>query len=179
VKSGDLHSIKTGLDGPFAEGASKTVGFVAIPKNRLMLIAGIVWCAAGAMVSRIGLPLLWANGGSQVVLDLLAVIVFLVFYLMIFSRLVVRHTARIRARPERRLPFWDFFDGRSYAVMVIMMAGGMWLRLSGTVPNWMIAFSYSGIGFALFSCGTRFLVVYWRKDVLMEAAAGGPSRPPS
>ena len=30
---------------------------VRIPKNQLMLIAGMVWCASGAMVAMIGLPL--------------------------------------------------------------------------------------------------------------------------
>jgi len=173
-------SAKADLVKPSGAGATTTVGLVAIPKNRLMLIAGIVWCVAGAMVCRIGLPLLWHfRGRTQAALDLLAVVVFLVFYQLIFAPLVGRHTARIRARPERRLPFWDFFDGRSWTVMAIMMAGGMWLRLSGVAPGWMIAFFYSWLGFALFSCGTRFLVVYWRKDVLMEAAAGGPSGPPS
>jgi hypothetical protein len=147
------------------------VDSVTIPKNQLMLIAGIVWCVAGAMVSRIGLPLLWGSGAAQLGLDLLAVVVFLIFYLLIFARLVVRHTARVRARSEQRLPFWDFFDGRSWAVMAIMMGGGMWLRLSGTVPNWMIAFFYTGLGLALFSCGTRFLVVYTRKDVLSKPAS--------
>lgn len=137
-----------------------------------MLIAGVVWCVAGAMVCRIGLPLLWHVGGrARLALDVLAVAVFLVFYLLIFAPLVGRHTARIRARPEQRLPFWDFFDGRSWAVMAIMMGGGMWLRLSHVAPNWMIAFFYSGLGFALFSCGTRFLVVYWRKDVLKPLPA--------
>ena len=51
--------------------------------------------------------------------------------------------------------------------MVIMMAGGMWLRLSQVVPNWMIAFFYSGLGIALFSCGVRFLGAFSRKAVLI------------
>src|SRR5689334_20985938 len=140
--------------------------FVAIPKNRLMLIAGVVWCVAGAMVSGIGLPLLWKLGSTQLVLYPLAGAVFLIFYFLIFSRLVVKHTERIRERSEQRLPFWNFFDTSSYVVMVIMMAGGMWLRLSHIVPNWMIAFFYSGLGVALFSCGVRFLGVFSRKDVL-------------
>jgi len=141
--------------------------FVAIPKNRLMLIAGVVWCIAGAMVSRIGLPLLWTLGFAQLVLYPLAVVIFLIFYFLIFSGLVVKHTERIRARSEQRLPFWNFFDTSSYIVMVIMMAGGMWLRLAHIIPNWMIAFFYSGLGTALFSCGVRFLSVFSRKDVLM------------
>lgn len=141
--------------------------FVTVPKNLLILIAGIVWCFAGAMVCKIGLPLLWNLGLTQWLLYPLAVVVFLIFYFLIFSRLVTKHTERIRQRPEPRLPFWSFFDASSYVVMVIMMAGGMWLRLSHIVPDWMIAFFYSGLGLALFSCGVRFLGAFSRKDVLM------------
>jgi hypothetical protein len=148
---------------------------VAIPKNRLMLIAGIVWCVAGAMVSGIGLPLLWKLGSTQLVLYPLAGVVFLIFYFRVFSGLVVKHTERIRARSEQRLPFWNFFDTSSYVVMAIMMAGGMWLRLARVVPNWMIAFFYSGLGIALFSCGVRFLGVFSRQDVLM--VKGEPAIP--
>jgi hypothetical protein len=141
--------------------------WVAVPKNLLILIAGIVWCIAGAMVCKIGLPLLWNLGSTQWLLVPLAVVVFLIFYFLIFSRLVTKHTERIRQRPERKLPFWNFFDTSSYVVMVIMMAGGMWLRLSHIVPDWMIAFFYSGLGIALFSCGVRFLAAFSRKDVSM------------
>ncbi len=141
---------------------------VAIPKNGLILIAGLVWCVAGAMVSKIGMPLLWNLGVTQLILYPLAGLVFLIFYFLIFSRLVVKHTERIRQRPESKLPVWSFFDISSYVVMVIMMAGGMWLRLSHIIANWMIAFFYSGLGLALFSCGVRFLGAFSRKDVLME-----------
>jgi len=140
---------------------------VAIPKNKLMLIAGLVWCVAGAMVSGIGLPLLWKLGATQLVLYPLAGVIFLIFYFLIFSRLVVKHTERIRERSEQRLPFWNFFDRSSYIVMAIMMAGGMWLRLAHVFPNWMIGFFYSGLGIALFSCGVRFLGVFSRKEVLV------------
>jgi hypothetical protein len=142
------------------------IDFIVIPKNRLMLIAGMVWCVAGAMVCAIGLPLLWKLGFTQLILYPLACVVFLIFYFLIFSRLVIKHTERIRERPEPRLPFWNFFDTSSYIVMVIMMGGGMWLRLGHIVPNWMIAFFYSGLGIALFSCGVRFLGVFSRKEVL-------------
>jgi hypothetical protein len=118
------------------------------------------------MVSKIGLPLLWNLGLTRLILYPLAVVVFLIFYFLIFSKLVNKHTERIRQRPEPKLPFWNFFDRSSYVVMVIMMAGGMWLRLSHIVPNWMIAFFYSGLGIALFSCGVRFLGVFSRKEVL-------------
>ena len=144
--------------------------FMAVPKNRLMFIAGLVWCLAGGMVCSIGLPLLWNLGGTQLALYPLALIIFLLFYFLIFSKLVVKHTERIRRRPEPQLPLWSFFDKASYIVMVIMMAGGMWIRLSHIVPNWMIAFFYSGLGIALFLCGVRFLSVFSRKEVLRVEA---------
>ena len=139
---------------------------VAVPKNILILIAGMVWCVAGAMVSGVGLPLLWNLGFTRLILYPLAGVIFLIFYFLIFSRLVNKHTERIRERPEQRLPFWNFFDTSSYVVMVIMMAGGMWLRLAHILPNWIIAFFYSGLGIALFSCGVRFLGLFSQKDVL-------------
>ena len=143
-----------------------------IPKNHLMLIAGLVWCAAGAMVCVIGLPLEVGLAPSHLILLPLALVIFLVFYRFIFSPLVRKHTGRIRARAEDRLPFWHFFNASSWAVMAVMMGGGMALRLSHVMPDWMIAFFYSGLGVALFLCGVRFLGVFARKDVLALAPEG-------
>jgi hypothetical protein len=140
-----------------------------------MLIAGVVWCVAGAMVCVIGLPLAFGLAPTQLILLPLAVVVFLAFYFLVFSRLVRKHIGRIRARAEDRLPFWDFFNGSSWAVMAVMMGGGMALRLSRLVPDWMIAFFYSGLGVALFICGVRFLGAFARKDVLAPESERLPS----
>lgn len=146
-----------------------------IPKNYLMLIAGLVWCAAGAMVIVIGLPLEVGLVPSHLILFPLAVVIFFAFYFFVFSRLVRKHTGRIRARPEDRLPFWQFFNASSWAVMAVMMGGGITLRLSHLMPDWMIAFFYTGLGVALFLCGVRFLGVFARKDVLALAPEWLPS----
>ena len=142
---------------------------VPIPKNYLILIAGLVWCVAGAMVCVIGLPLELGLAPSHLILFPLAAAIFIAFYFFVFSRLVRKHTGRIRARPEDRLPFWHFFNASSWAVMVVMMGGGLTLRLSHLMPDWMIAFFYSGLGVALFLCGVSFLGVFARKDVLALA----------
>jgi hypothetical protein len=139
---------------------------LSVPKNRLMLLAGVVWCVAGAMVSLVGLPLELRLAPAQLTLVPLAVAVFLVFYLFVFSRLVRRHTHRIRARSEERLPVWAFFNAGSWVVMAVMMGGGMALRMSGLAPDWVIAFFYTGLGIALFLCGIRFLGVFARREVL-------------
>jgi len=147
-----------------------------VPKNTLMLIAGLVWCAAGAMVCLVGLPLELRLAPEHLVLLPLAGTVFLAFYVLVFSRLVRKHTVRIRARTEDRLPFWQFFTASSWAVMAVMMGGGMALRLSHLVPDWLIACFYSGLGVALFVCGVRFLGVFAHRDVLAlepERSRGG------
>lgn len=143
---------------------------VTVPKNRLMLIAGLVWCAAGAMVCTVGLPLELRLAPADLLLFPLAVGVSIAFYVFVFSRLVRKHTGRVRARTEDRLAFWQFFDTSSWIVMAVMMGGGIALRLSHLVPDSMIAFFYSGLGVALFLCGVRFLGVYARRDVLVPAA---------
>jgi len=145
------------------------VRVVHIPKNYLVLIAGLVWCAAGAVVCMVGLPLEFRLAPSHLILLPLAVGIFVAFYFFVFSRLVRKHTGRVRARAEDRLPFWHFFNASSWAMMAVMMGGGMALRLSHLMPDWMIAFFYSGLGVALFLCGVRFLGVFARKDVLALA----------
>jgi small-conductance mechanosensitive channel len=150
--------------------------FATVHKNQLMLIAGVVWCVAGLMVLAVGLPLEIRLAPTQLILIPLAMLIFVVFYAFVFSRLVRKHTSRVRARPEERLPFWHFFNASSWAVMGVMMVGGMTLRMSHLVPDWAIAFFYSGLGVALFICGLRFVRVYARKDVLALAPEPGATR---
>lgn len=147
----------------------RVVPYLTLPKNQLILIAGVVWCLAGAMVTAVGLPLEFSLAPSDVLLLPLSGAIFLAFYFLVFSRLVRRHTSRIRAHREDRLPFWRFFNASSWAVMAVMMGGGMALRLSHVMPDWFIAFFYSGLGIALFLCGLRFVGVFARKDVLALA----------
>jgi hypothetical protein len=74
------------------------VRVLTVPKNYLMLIAGLIWCLAGAMVSRVGLPLLLGLAPGQLVLYPLAALIFLAFYVLVFARLMRKHAGRIRAR---------------------------------------------------------------------------------
>lgn len=130
-----------------------------IKSKYLLLIAGVVWLWAGIMVTRTGLRLIPQTENMALIL-LGSVSVFLFFYLLIFSNLVYRHEYRIRRYDRERLPFWLFFDGKSYFFVVIMMGGGTLARQLGLIPHWLIAFFYPGIGIALFSCGIRFIVRY-------------------
>ena len=46
--------------------------------------------------------------------------------------------------------------------MAIMMGGGIALRMSGVLPEWFIAFFYTGLGFALTVAGISFIISYVR-----------------
>lgn len=142
---------------------------IHVQKNQLLLVAGIVWCLAGAMVCVVGLPLELRLAPEHLILVPLAAVIFVVFDNLVFSRLVRKHTRRIHAEPADRLPIWRFFNGPSWAVMAVMMGGGMTLRLSGVVPDWAIAFFYTGLGLALLLAGVRFVGVF-------AGGFGGPGR---
>lgn len=131
----------------------------AVKKQYLLLIAGFVWMFAGFMVMKTGYPFLKKSTSLGFIL-LGAAVIFLIFYLKIFSKLVKKHEIRIRGYEEERVSFWKIFDIKQYIIIAIMMSGGILIRYYHLVPDWFIAFFYSGLGFALFSCGARFIARY-------------------
>lgn len=130
-----------------------------VKKNTLLLIACIVWCIAGFNVLRIGL--LAYPAYLEPLNYLLSLVVFAIFQIFIFGRLVKKHTARIRAYEEKQL-FYKFFDAKSFAIMAFMMGGGIWLRASGFAPERFIAVFYTGLGASLFLAGILFGVNFFR-----------------
>jgi len=139
---------------------------LSINKNYLILIGGLVWVLAGSMVMKIGLPLFIKLTPKNKWLPFLAIIVFLVFYFLIFSKLVKKHVVRIRDNPSEKMPFWFFFDLTSYIIMLVMISGGIILRVEHLLPEMFVAFFYSGLGLGLFFCGIRFLNAFLAKKVL-------------
>ncbi len=128
----------------------------SIPNKYLILIAGVVWMFAGIMVIKTGLPF-FINQVRSVISDLLAASVFSIFYFFIFSKLVEKHTIRISKDNRKKMFVMEFFDKKSYLIMVIMILGGITIRKFGLLPAFFIGFFYVGIGLALFSCGMKFV----------------------
>lgn len=125
-----------------------------VKRNTLLLLACLVWSAAGVNILRIGLQ---AYPAYLTVLNfLLSVLVFAVFQRFIFGKLVKKHTARIQAYLEERHFFLKFFDGKAFAIMALMMSGGIGLRVSGLAPERFIAVFYTGLGAALLLAGGLF-----------------------
>lgn len=125
-----------------------------VKRNTLLLLACLVWSAAGFNILRIGLI---AYPRYRSVLNfLLSVLVFTVFQLFIFGKLVKKHTTRILSYVEERHLFLKFFDGKAFAIMAVMMTGGIGLRVSGLAPERFIAVFYTGLGASLLLAGLLF-----------------------
>ncbi len=125
-----------------------------VKRNTLLLLACLVWSAAGFNILRIGLM---SYPSYLTVLNcLLSVLVFAVFQRFVFGKLVKKHTARINAYLEERHFFLKFFDGKSFAIMAVMMTGGIGLRASGFAPERFIAVFSTGLGASLLVAGLLF-----------------------
>lgn len=125
-----------------------------VKRNTLLLLACLVWSAAGFNILRIGLiayPSYWSVGNF-----LLSALVFVVFQKFIFGKLVKKHTTRIHSYVEERHFFLKFFDGKSFVIMAVMMTGGIGLRSSGLAPEQFIAVFYTGLGASLLLAGILF-----------------------
>ena len=124
-----------------------------VNKKYLVLTAGIVWAIAGFNIVRIG----WLSTSYlSLAVIAAAVATFLVFYNMIFKKLIHKHTARILGNEEERMHILRFFDTKSYIIMIFMMTFGIGLRTSGLCPDIFIAVFYSGLGTALVLAGLAF-----------------------
>lgn len=131
-----------------------------IEKKKLFIIAGLVWCLAGSMVINTGIKS-WLLFNSLLI-DVLAVVIYIIFYLQVFSKLVKKHEERIISNINDKMKVWQFFDKKSYIIMVIMMSFGIILRKSNILPISFFSFFYIGLGLALFSCGVRFIYLYYK-----------------
>lgn len=126
-----------------------------VKKRYLLLIASLVWLFAGLKVLSLGLEAYKTNFTALNII--LSLAVFIVFWLMVFNRLVNKHTVRIKAYTEERRYFWNFFDLKSFIIMAIMMTGGILIRKYSLLGVNFIAFFYTGIGAALSLAGLKFM----------------------
>lgn len=125
-----------------------------VKRNTLLLLACFVWSAAGFNILRIGVSAYPNYHG--VYNYLLSLLVFVVFQIFVFGKLVKKHTARIHSYREERHFFLKFFDKKAFAIMAVMMTGGIGLRASGLAPEGFIAVFYTGLGASLLLAGVLF-----------------------
>ena len=134
-----------------------------ISTKKLLLVAGLIWAAAGLNILNLGI-ISYGADWSAIIGWLLAgtIAVFLVFYIFIFGNMVKKHEKRIRSIADEKSSIFKFLDVKGYVIMAIMMGGGISLRFFHLVPEWFIAFFYTGLGAALVLSGVLFVARYFR-----------------
>ena len=135
--------------------------FLHVKKRTLLAVAGCVWLIAGINVARLGILSYGKLPQVRVLYMLLSLAVFCAFGLMFF-KMSIKHTKRIKGYEEEFRPVWHFFDLKAYIIMAVMMGGGIWLRASGLVPDVFIAVFYTGLGCALALAGVLFWIAFIR-----------------
>ncbi len=131
----------------------------SISKEKLVLIAGLVWFIAGYNVMRLGLTSYLQMDEITILYILLSITAFIPFVWMFF-RMSRKNKERILLFEGTHRPFWNFFARKSYIIMACMMSFGIALRKSSLVSDTFIAVFYSGLGVALALSGAYLIVSY-------------------
>lgn len=133
-----------------------------VKSRTLLLIASLVWVIAGFNIVRIGFE---AYRDNLTMLNVfLSIVVFCLFWFLIFSKLVIKHTNRIKGYGDKKQLFIMFFDLKSFMIMAFMMVFGILIRSFDLAPEFFIAFFYTGLGTALFLAGLLFGKNYLEYD---------------
>lgn len=128
-----------------------------VRRKTLIITAGLIWIIAGGNILKIGVftglkdPSLWSEEALG------AILIFGVFFFLIFKRMFVKHTLRIALKNDENHPL-SFFDAKGWIVMGFMMTLGITIRAFHLLPDWFIAFFYTGLSIALILTGFLFLL---------------------
>ncbi len=131
-----------------------------VKKQTLLLIAGIVWAAAGINILRIGIVSCIQT--SLTLIHILLLLLVFVSFSAMFFRVVKKHKARILGYSEEFQHFLKFFNIPSYILMFFMMGLGIGLRQFAKLPTIFFSVFYSGLGTALLLAGILF-IIEWMK----------------
>ena len=127
-----------------------------VPKNTLLLIAGILWVGVGIILDGVSYSWLRSEDLNHAILaSIIGFISALVIHHFGFLRIVDRNLDRILPMEGRRCVF-SFMPWKSYILIIIMVLLGFLLRHS-PIPKLYLSVPYIGIGTALILSSVRYL----------------------
>ena len=121
--------------------------FYHVKKRTLLAVAGCVWLIAGFNVARLGVLSYIALEQLEWWHIALSAVVFCAFGMM-FYKMSMKHTKRIKGYAEETRLVWNFFDLKAYIIMAVMMGGGIWLRNLGACSRCV----YCGVLYGAWLC---------------------------
>ena len=103
-------NIDIGLPIPFVS-FQRGADMLKVSKRTLLLVAGIVWLIAGGNIAWLGIrSFAQMDQGIWWLLVIGAVVVFTLFHVKVFSKMVGKHAIRIAGYEAERIGIWHFFD---------------------------------------------------------------------
>jgi hypothetical protein len=126
-------------------------------KKTLMIMAGSMWCAVGAMLvwrAAVWLNIFRSPSQSETLYGAAGLAAGLVIHRYGFSRLAGKNISRLMGLAGRRSIF-AFITVKSYLIIPVMIALGILLRHS-PLPVGLLSAVYCGIGTGLFLSGARY-----------------------
>jgi hypothetical protein len=126
-------------------------------KHSLLYIAAFVWMFAGSMLLFKGFFLIGQIKHYLWFKSFIAFVGGIMFYIVLFSKISLKHTKRIINLEIDHPCAFSFFNYKSYILMAIMITLGILLRRSGLLETQYLCVFYLIMGIPLFISGFRFL----------------------
>ncbi len=139
-----------------------------LPRRYLLFIAGAVWTFAGGMLLFKGVGLLSAGVHHLWIKLLIATVGGILFYLLLFSKISMKHAKRILGLKHDFPCLFSFFNFSSYGLMGVMISGGILMRRAEVISPEYLPLFYITMGIPLFLSAIRFYNYGMRYPQLME-----------
>lgn len=127
-----------------------------IRKKYVLFVAAFVWTFAGVMLLFRGFYFLFQTHESVWAATIISLLVGVLFYFFVFSKVSLKHSMRIIHLTNERPCVFSFFSGRSYLLMFLMISLGVITRKSGIIPLLYLSEFYIVMGTPLLLSALRF-----------------------
>jgi len=145
-----------------------------VPKRYLLLAAGLAWTTAGLVLGLRGSLWLVANDSYVFLHFLVAIVLGLIFFQLVFAKVSLKHITRIHEIDIVRPSLFSFFDAKGYVMMALMIFLGIFLRRSKLVEPEILYNFYVLMGTPLIVSALRFYYAFFRyPQLLAEDGPGG------
>ena len=127
----------------------------AVPRHWLFAIAGMIWTAAGLLLCIRAIA--WIAQFAfitGVTLETVSLLLAIVGYVYVFSKIVRKNIARIHTLPDRVCAF-AFTAWRGYIMIGLMVTVGLTLRNS-SIPKFYLSIPYTAMGGMLLIGSRKF-----------------------
>ena len=129
---------------------------MTVTKRHLLLEAALIWTFAGGMLLYRGSVMLILTAGFSWMRIIICLICGLLFFRFVFSKISRKHVNRIINLQGVRHRFYEFFNSRSYLMMLGMISLGIILRKTSIVPLSALSLAYITMGIPLLLSSIRF-----------------------